>query len=242
VDAPSTLASPPASPRRSPGGRPRRRRHYVWLGLLVVAATTFLIARLPSYLGLDPSRSLVPIRPDYPPHYALLVGHIFFGSVALVTGFLQVWPWLRSRHPRVHRWTGRAYLFLGCFPSGVLVLGVAPISTAGFVGAVGNTVLALLWLGTSFAGYRAARRRQFAQHRAWMLRSVALTYSIVANRVWMFALLFAFSPWVDTVFGGNEEALARQTAEAAIWLSWLVNLLFVEWVLLRRPARAAKPA
>jgi len=31
------------------------------------------------------------------------VAHILFGSVALVTACLQIWPWLRRTHPTVHR-------------------------------------------------------------------------------------------------------------------------------------------
>jgi hypothetical protein len=207
--------------------------------VLALVVVGFLAAELPAYVTLDPATSRIPPRPGYPPHYALLVGHILFGSVALLAGCLQVWPWLRCRRPAVHRWAGRVYLFGGVFPAGVLVLGVAPVSSTGFVSSVGNTLLAVLWLLTSAAGYRAARRRRFTEHRAWMLRSMALTCSIVVNRGWLVLFLIVLTPFTDSAFGGSEAAMVRAAAGGSVWCSWVVNLLVVEWWLLRpRPARA----
>ena len=38
------------------------------------------------------------------------------------------------------------------------------------------TTAAVLWLITGALAYRAARRRDFARHRAWMTRNYALTF------------------------------------------------------------------
>jgi len=204
---------------------------------LIVLSILFLVFTLPPYLGLDPARSRVPLRADYPAHYPMLVGHILFGSVALLAGCLQVWPWFRARYRAAHRWVGRVYLFGGVFPAGLMVLAVAPVSSTGFTSAVGNTVLALLWLGTSAAGYRTARRRRYAEHRMWMLRSFALTTSIVLNRVWL-VLLITLAPALRGVYHVDEDTMIQAAAAASVWLSWVVNLLFVEWfVLRRRPQR-----
>ena len=189
------------------------------------------------YLGFDPAMSRVPVRPDYALHYPLLVAHILFGSVALVTACLQIWPWLRRTHPDVHRWSGRIYLFGGVFPGGLAVLGVAPVSSTGPVSAVGNTVLAVLWLVTSVAGYRAARSHRFGDHRRWMLRSVALTFSIVLNRVWLAVYVLLLMP----ILGGDEATSTLAAAGASVWTSWVVNLLVVEWWVLR-PRRRGLPA
>ncbi|WP_218614067.1 DUF2306 domain-containing protein [Pseudonocardia sp. KRD291] len=215
--------------------RTRRRRstRRVRAGMIAFAVLTvaFLVVSLPPYLSLDPAQSRVAPRADYPLHYPLLWAHIMFGSVALVTAGLQIWPWLRRRYPAVHRWSGRLYLFGGVFPGGIVVLGVAPVSTTGPISAVGNTMLAVLWLGTAVAGYRAARARRFADHRAWMIRSVALTFSIVVNRAWILVYLGIFS-----LFGPVDDALITAAAGASVWTSWIVNLLVAEWWLLRRGA------
>ena len=205
----------------------------------MVVAAAFLAVELPAYIHLDPASSRIPLRPDYPLHYALLVAHIGFGSIALLTACLQIWPWLRSHHPRVHRWSGRTYLFAGVFPGSIVVLGVAPVSSTGFVSATGNTFLAVLWLSTSIAGYRAARDRRYADHRAWTIRSVALTFSIVLNRVWLVIYLVALAPLLGSLYGYGQTALTVAAAGASVWTSWVVSLLAVEWWLLRprRPGR-----
>jgi hypothetical protein len=227
----------PATPTQR-GGRRRGGRRRAWLPALLALTVAFLVFSLPPYLAFDPARSRLPTHPDLPTYYPMLVGHILFGSVALVAGCLQVWPWLRSRFPVVHRWVGRLYLFGGVFPAGVVVLGVAPLSSTGFASAVGNTLLAVLWLVTSVAGYRAARQRRYADHRVWMVRSFALTLSIVLNRVWLVALLL-LGMGVRRMYGVDEAAMAASAAAASVWLSWTANLLFVEWFVLRRRQRPA---
>jgi hypothetical protein len=228
-------------PERSgarPGRRPGTRRQLFWMVPLLIAMVGFLAYSLPPYLGLDPSQSRLPVHESFPPYYVLLVTHIFCGSVALVTGCLQMWPWLRQRHPRVHRWSGRLYFFAGCFPAGLAVLVVAPMSSTGLVGAVGNTMLAVLWLPITIAGYRAARQRRYGEHRKWMIRSFALTTSIVVNRVWMVVWIMILTPGLDTTYGGDMDALIHDATLVSIWLSWVVNLLVAEWWLQRgNPAR-----
>ena len=109
----------------------------------------------------------------------------------------------------------------------VLLTGADPPRPAvdGRVGAV----LAVLWLATSVAGYCAARSRRFGDHRRWMLRSVALTFSIVLNRFWIVVYVLLLMP----VLGHDETALTLAAAGASVWTSWVVNLLVVEWWILR---------
>jgi hypothetical protein len=66
-----------------------------------------------------------------------------------------------------------------------------------------------------------------------MLRSVALTFSIVANRIWLVGYFLLFTPFL----GDDPAALAVAAAGASVWSSWVVNLLVVEWWVLRPPAR-----
>jgi hypothetical protein len=65
-----------------------------------------------------------------------------------------------------------------------------------------------------------------------MIRSFALTTSIVVNRFWGIALYFVLLPQLDTTFGGDETAMVMEAAEASVWLSWVVNLLIAEWWLI----------
>ncbi|MBY8870322.1 DUF2306 domain-containing protein [Micromonospora sp. PLK6-60] len=236
---PTTVDNPLTPPTTSaPAGRRRVSRQLRWAVPLLLVAIAFVAYALPPYLTLDPSQSRLPVPEAHPQYYPLLVAHIVFGSVALLAGSFQVWPWFRRRYPVAHRWLGRAYLFGGVFPAGIAVLGVAPLSSTGFVSQVGNTMLAVLWLATSVAGYRMARQRRFAEHRRWMIRSFALTLSIVLNRLWVVLFVVLLLPQVDTTYGGDQDAMIRAAAGASVWLSWVVNLLVVQWWLERGDSRA----
>lgn len=137
----------------------------------------------------------------------------------------------------MHRWSGRLYVFAGALPAGLAVLTITPFSFSGPNQRIANTMLALLWLATTLAGYRAARRRRFAEHREWMIRRVALAFSIVANRLWVVVCLAMFVPEAPTADGSVTAAAIAQAVGVATWLSWVVNLLVAEWWLNRTRSR-----
>lgn len=172
-------------------------------------------------------------RPFTPPNIAAnprvhpwLIVHAGFGAVALLLGPFQLLARWRASRPAVHRWLGRAYV-LSCLVAGAAGLILAPGSSAGPIASAGFAVLAVLWLGATTAGWSFARQRRLAQHRAWMLRSFALTFAAVTLR----AELAAAAAW----------GLPMLAAYRAIaWLSWAPNLLLAEIYLrrVRRPKAA----
>ena len=70
-----------------------------------------------------------------------------------------------------------------------------------------------------------------------MLRSFALSFSIVANRLW---LMILFAVFVPEIFLGAEvdPAALEQAIGVSTWISWVVNLLIVQWWLDRHPRPA----
>jgi uncharacterized membrane protein YozB (DUF420 family) len=193
----------------------------------------FVAFSVPPYLSLDPRRSRVPPPDDFAPHYPILVAHVIFGSVALLTACLQVWPWFRQRHPVAHRIVGRVYVFGGALPAGMLGLTIGAFSPFGPLVRVSNVLLAWLWLAFTITGYRMARRRRYVEHRRWMIRSFALTASIITNRVWGVTAYLLLAPQLQTTFEGSEKMLGWTVAGLATWLGWTVCLLVAEWWLER---------
>lgn len=206
-----------------------------WVAPMFVVTVVFLAFSAPGYFTGHPR---LPLREGFDWHLPLLMAHIGFGAVALVTCGFQVWPWFRGKYPVAHRWMGRAYVFLGVLPSGLVGIVVALTSLMGVPGRLGNVTLAVVWLLMTYRAYKSARRRQFGDHRRWMIRSFALTTSIVMNRIWSVVLVFALMPWLDSHYGGDMDALILDAAMAGIWLSWVVNLLIAEWWLERGKGKA----
>jgi uncharacterized membrane protein len=205
------------------------RRPRVWL-LFVVAIVFSLVLTYP-YLGLDIKDSRIEVRDSL--QYSVLVVHIFTATVALVLGPLQFIPKIRAR-TRIHRTLGRVYLLAGVVPSAVATIPVAMWS-ARLLTQISLTTAAVLWLITGGLAYRAARRRDFSAHRAWMMRNYALTFLAVTSRVLTPVLLLAQIP-----FAAGDLRSIGEHATAMIpigqTLGWTINLIVVEILIRRTPA------
>jgi hypothetical protein len=202
--------------------------------IFAAAAIAYVVYKLPPYLTFDSNNS--PIPPEHPLHFALLTGHVVSGSTALLTAVLQLWPWLRRNHPRIHRTSGRIYIFVGAIPSAVLALTMYPVTPG--PGRVAVLAAATLWSTTAIFGWIAARQKRFAAHRRLMVYSFAIMWGY---GVWVFVIANAL------YYGAG---LSVETAmESARWLGWTGNLLIAHWWLERTagrtiigvPRRSAKP-
>lgn len=203
-----------------------------WMIPLVIMFGVFLAVKLPAWLTFDPAKAPEPLAGNVTFHYWIMVAHILLGTVTLVTLTLQVWPWLRRRHRRVHRVSGRIYVFAGILPTATLALVLTAIGDQSTFGQIGTTIWALLAIGTTIVGYRAARRRRFRQHRIWMLFSFGMATNIITSRVFTY-LVFSIP-----VIGPKIVGFTQAELEGA-WLSWMINAALVFWFL-RRTAGAAK--
>lgn len=219
-----------AEPHHGSGGR--RPRETVWVVSLAVIVVLYLAVQVHPYFRMDPAHSRIELQ--FPLHYWLIVGHVVFGTVALVTLVLQAWPWLRRNHPSTHRWSGRLYVFVGAFPSSVFALAMFPVAFT--AGSIGMAMSAVLWSATAFIGWRRAVQGRYAEHRRWMVYSFAIVWGAV---IWGFAIGWGwllFSPWtVDFTY----------VSEAARWVGWIVNLIVAQWWLERtaeRPVDVSRPS
>jgi uncharacterized membrane protein len=125
---------------------------------------------------------------DYPMYHAyrlqviadrhLLIPHTICGVMALLSGPVQFSSRLRQRHLKLHRVLGRIYVlsvFIGAFT------GIALAS--GRPGMPGTCMQAAAWIVCTSAAFITARNRQIVQHRQWMARSYAVTFTFVSSRV-----------------------------------------------------------
>jgi hypothetical protein len=155
-----------------------------------------------------------------------LIVHGLSGALALMLGPFQFLADWRRRWPRVHRWSGRVYL--ACILiSGLTGLWLAFHTPGGVAAQSGFFVLAVLWLLTGSLALRAVLRRDFTAHRAWMMRSYALTFGAVTLRIYLgLGVPLAGLPF-------------NEVYAMAAWASWVINLLVVEWLLLRHRSAEA---
>jgi uncharacterized membrane protein len=125
---------------------------------------------------------------DYPMYHAyrlqviadrqLLIPHTLSGMIALLAGPLQFSSRFRQRYLAFHRVLGRVYViavFIGSFTGIALA--------AGRPGSPGTSMQAAAWMVCTTAAFITARNRQIVQHRQWMARSYAVTFTFVSSRV-----------------------------------------------------------
>jgi uncharacterized membrane protein len=159
---------------RPGSGRPTFKT-VLWISLGLTALFVFITSE-------------VLLVTDYPMYHAyrlqviadrhLLIPHILSGVIALLAGPIQFSSRLRQRHLKFHRVLGRIYV--AC----VLIGAFTGISLAwGRPGLPGTSMQAAAWIVCTAAALITARNRQIVQHRQWMIRSYAVTFTFVSSRV-----------------------------------------------------------
>jgi uncharacterized membrane protein len=114
----------------------------------------------------------------------LIIPHVLCGTIALVSGPVQFSSRLRRRNPRLHRVLGRIYVgsvFVAAPLAVVLSNHRHDPHAIHFV--IATFVQAGTWIVATAAALLTARNRHIQQHREWMVRSYAMTFTFVGTRV-----------------------------------------------------------
>ena len=205
------------------------RRAPVLGGILLLGfglAIWFIHRDATAFMTLSPA-SFTPYY--WPRRYGLLL-HICGGTLAIIVGLVQIWLGLTGRTRALHRNFGRLYvLAVSVGSAGAFYMAAtfppppAPSYASGLWG------LGIAWGTTTWMGYRAARRGDFAAHRSWMIRSYVVTFGFVMLRLIQDALM--------ALGLANED----DSVAVAAWLCWTVPLALTE-VVFRWPRLTGAPA
>jgi uncharacterized membrane protein len=188
-----------------------------WFFCLGIAVFSLAVAALVTAMGTDQAAPhLLHYVAD---HRVPLYLHIVFGPVALLLLPFQFWAGLRNRNRRVHRSLGYLYVVSVAFAAlGALLL--LPRFAGSAWATAGFALLATLWLVTTARAVLFARAGRTDEHRAWMMRSAALTFAAVVLRLMTLPLM------------GTGMSLT-QSYDVTAWASWMLPLMVVEWRLRR---------
>lgn len=142
--------------------------------------------------------------------------HIFTSIFILVFGAVQFIRPLIRKYPQWHRLAGKLYLVLVLFLSGPAAVVMAWYANGGKYAQASFLILSALWLYFTFMAYYYVRRRKYARHSDFMLRSYALTLSAITFRLYALLMPYTFH------LHGKEEYIFLA------WASWIPNLLVAE--------------
>ena len=215
----------------------RTPRLVVAMAVIAVVATPVLLF---PYLSLDPTRSRIPVASDL--HYALLVVHVVTAATALLLGVLQLVPRIRARRA-LHRRVGRTFLGVGVVAFGLTGIPLALTTPNGDVTRYGILVPALGWLVCAALGWTAIRAGRLADHRAWMIRTYALTFFALTTRMLVPLLIVVQMPFQDDRSPDAVRELVSSTIPYGQWLGWIIDLAIAQYVIhrLRRADSHAPP-
>lgn len=151
--------------------------------------------------------------------------HLGGGAVAIVLGALQLSKKLRNKYLSVHRRLGQVYI-LSVVVSGSAGFLLAVDSTGGLVSHFGFGMMAIVWVSTALVAWQKVLGRDIEAHRAWMLRSYAVTLAAVTLRIYL--------PLSQIAGISFEDAYP-----AISWMCWVPNLLIVEWFMIEKTKKVA---
>lgn len=157
------------------------------------------------------------------PYYQIsFFTHVYTSIFTLLFGFFQFSKKFRVKFPRSHRFIGKLYITLIIFLAGPTGFVMGVHANGGIYSQISFCLLSALWIYFTIQAYRYARKKQWHQHSNNMYRSYALTLSAISLRLfkWIIASTLALPP--------------MDIYKIVAWAGWLVNLLIVEFIILKK--------
>lgn len=145
--------------------------------------------------------------------------HVYSAIFVLLAGFTQFNSGLLKNQPAIHRSIGKLYVFTILFFSAPSGLFIGVFANGGSYSKISFVILSTLWFYFTLKGFLTIKNKNIELHRAYMLRSFALTFSAITLRFWKFFLVYLFQPYPMDVY------------QIIAWLGWVPNLLIIEFYL-----------
>ena len=193
-----------------------------FIGLAVATRRTTVLLK-PG--GLNPAKNpAAQLDAHFADHRTLTLAHVLPAMLFMVLGPLQFVRSLRSKYPQIHRWSGRIFL------TASTVVGITGLTMA-FGKTIGGvdekaaiTLFGIFFLIALAKALWHALRRDFAQHREWMIRGYAIGLAVATIRPIMgtffaAALMKGHTPEPKEFFG------------TAFWIGFTLQMIAAEiWV------------
>lgn len=189
-----------------------------WLAL-VAGIAYFFVRDVPHYAIYTPDS-----YGEYWGTRGYLIPHVLGAAVGILVGLLQFSSKIRRRWPRFHRRLGWAYV-AGCIIGAPGALGLAATSAC-VACRPALASLTIYWFAATLFAFLLARRKDFARHQQFMIRSfVAMNAFVIIRLAYMLP---------DPGLGEHEFRIVRE------YMSCFLPLLLTEmWLSWRAAAKAS---
>jgi len=148
--------------------------------------------------------------------------HVYTSMLVMPAGLTQFSSYILKKHRLTHSISGWIYATVVVFISGPAGFIMALYAEGGALSRISFSILAVLWiLFTAYAIIRI-KKGDVKQHRAFLIRSFALTLSAITLREWKYILALLFDPRPNDLY------------MIIAWLGWVPNLLIAEYIIRRK--------
>ncbi|MBE4909624.1 DUF2306 domain-containing protein [Bacillus luteolus] len=197
------------------------------LGFAIILLLAFVlsISAVVRYFVLDPVETNAILIREGMEMFAMnhqlwniaLYIHILTAFLPLIIGPFLFVKKLRNKYLQGHRYAGKVYVVM-IIISSLVGIYLAFYAHGGILAILGFLCLDILWFYTTWKAYKYIRNKQQSLHEEWMYRSYAMTFAALTFRMW--SAIVGYS--LDNFTVGYV---------AAIWLSWVGNLVAIEiWI------------
>lgn len=205
-------------------------KYFPWLVMTLFACFLFIITA--EYLSFEPDINFLQVKQDvvfdsvWRPTFYL---HVVSGMAVILIGPFQFLKNLRNKHLNLHRALGKIYAYgilVVAAPTGLIM---AFYAEGGLWSTVSFLIMSALWFFTTIMAIVTVKKKDIIGHKKWMYRSYALSFAAVTLRL---LVPLMSTPAIAKHLGNSPEEMTYIIIVSTAWLSWIINLIFVEFLIL----------
>lgn len=191
--------------------------------ILIYLFFSYLLAKITlQYIPYNTDVAFLRIKQDVidiPFYKIAFFTHVYTAMLVLPAGLTQFSTFIRKHFPIVHKYTGWVYAVTVILLAGPGGFYMGLYANGGLISQVSFCLLAVLWIGFTAAAVIKAGQHDIKAHRAFLIRSFALTLSAITLRAWKYVIVLFFEPRPMDVY------------QVVAWLGWIPNLIIAELII-----------
>lgn len=147
--------------------------------------------------------------------------HVYTSLFCILAGFFLFSSFIRNKYMPLHKTVGKIYIITVLFFSGISGFIMSLYANGGWRAQLSFIILSVLWWVFTYKAYHYAKVKKIQLHRAYMIRSYALTLSAISLRLFKYIIVYLWAlPPLDTY-------------RIVAWLSWIINIIVAEIIILK---------
>lgn len=178
------------------------------------------------YIPFNPEASFLQIKQtevlEIPFYLTFFYIHVYTAIFVLLAGFTQFNSFILKKYRKIHRVSGRIYVYIVLFLAAPSGLFIGLYANGGLFSKISFVILAILWFTFTLLGMLFVLKKEIYKHEQFMLRSFALAFSAITLRLWKLILVYIFLPSPMDLY------------QIVAWLGWIPNLLIIEFYIIKK--------